>query len=254
MDITNKNYGFTLIELSIVLVIISLIVGGVVGGKSLIKSAQRQQIVANIYKYASAINAYQLQYAFFPGDHRDAQDYFGATACPDYAGTNTCNGTGDGFTKRYTGTGEADTYESARVWQHLSLAELIEGQYPGDGGGNFGVDDNGAPSIGGLQPQAGYEFKYFENNRIYRRQGHYLVVSGNANYSYGGAALPVLDAIAIDKKADDGKPTYGKWVAVDYDNDADCITGGSDYSDPDGIVWVYTGEGLVCNIGYHYSR
>jgi prepilin-type N-terminal cleavage/methylation domain-containing protein len=38
--------GFTLVELSIVLVIIGLIIGGVVGGISLVKRSQLQAVIA----------------------------------------------------------------------------------------------------------------------------------------------------------------------------------------------------------------
>jgi len=44
----NKNNGFTLIELSIVLIIISLIVGGIINGKALIKSSEVQSAITEI--------------------------------------------------------------------------------------------------------------------------------------------------------------------------------------------------------------
>ena len=48
MIVFNKNNGFTLIELSIVLIIISLIVGGIINGKALIKSSEVQSAITEI--------------------------------------------------------------------------------------------------------------------------------------------------------------------------------------------------------------
>jgi prepilin-type N-terminal cleavage/methylation domain-containing protein len=45
-----RNQGFTLIELSIVLVVVGLIVGGVLVGQNLIKAAQTRAQLAQIEK------------------------------------------------------------------------------------------------------------------------------------------------------------------------------------------------------------
>ena len=50
--------GFTLIELSIVLVIIGLVVGGVVTGRTLIQSAQLQRQITQIKEYETAFVAF----------------------------------------------------------------------------------------------------------------------------------------------------------------------------------------------------
>jgi len=69
------NSAFTLIELSIVLIIISLIVGGIIGGKSLIHSAEIQSISRDINKNLAAINSFNLQYDALPGDFNEATSY-----------------------------------------------------------------------------------------------------------------------------------------------------------------------------------
>src|SRR3954463_15618522 len=60
--------GFTLIELSIVLVIIGLIVGGILVGQDLIKAAEIRATVGQIEKYNSAVNTFRTKYNGIPGD------------------------------------------------------------------------------------------------------------------------------------------------------------------------------------------
>ncbi len=45
---SNLKMGFTLIELSIVIVIIGLIVAGIIGGQSLVRQAKVRPIITNI--------------------------------------------------------------------------------------------------------------------------------------------------------------------------------------------------------------
>jgi prepilin-type N-terminal cleavage/methylation domain-containing protein len=53
--------GFTLIELSIVLVIIGLIIGGVLVGQDLIHAAQTRAAVSQLERYNSAVNILVIQ-------------------------------------------------------------------------------------------------------------------------------------------------------------------------------------------------
>jgi prepilin-type N-terminal cleavage/methylation domain-containing protein len=63
-----QNQGFTLIELSIVLVIIGLIVGGVLVGQNLIAAAAVRAQISQIEKYQTAANAFRGKYGYLPGD------------------------------------------------------------------------------------------------------------------------------------------------------------------------------------------
>jgi prepilin-type N-terminal cleavage/methylation domain-containing protein len=132
-----KHRGFTLVELSIVLVIIGLIVGGVVGGQSLIKSAQINSTISDIGKYKTAITTFELQYDAKPGDMVDAQSYW--PSCVDNSAfpKNTCNGDGNNRVQIHDGTDWI--HEEWRAWQHLGLAKILPRDYSGirDPVGNY---------------------------------------------------------------------------------------------------------------------
>ncbi len=90
MPLTNvKNQrGFTLIEMSIVLVIIGLIVGGILKGQELIESA-RQKNMASLYdQIKAAQNTFLDRYRALPGDYNRSATQINATVV---------NGDGNGF-------------------------------------------------------------------------------------------------------------------------------------------------------------
>ena len=84
---STRRKGFTLIELSIVLMILFLIVGGIVGGKNLIESMRTYLLIKEVKSYLDAIKKFEVTYGALPGDMRTATDYW----------PSSTNGDGDGF-------------------------------------------------------------------------------------------------------------------------------------------------------------
>src|ERR1700691_433072 len=98
--------GFTLIELSIVLVIIGLIVGGVLVGQDLIRAAEVRAQISQIEKYNTAVNTFRDKYNALPGDlPPTVPTQFGFAARAGTAGRGDGNGIIEG--------GEAGTWEPA---------------------------------------------------------------------------------------------------------------------------------------------
>ena len=142
-----KSQGFTLIELSIVLVIIGLLVGGVLKGQALIDNAKVKNMANDFRAIQTQIYAYQDKFKALPGDDRAAVDHLGAGAV---------NGNGDGVIE---GAYNAASGETFQLWKHLRMAQLATGPLDtaataylptNADGGRIGVQSGRLPSIATL--------------------------------------------------------------------------------------------------------
>ena len=113
--------GFTLTEMSIVIIIVAFIVGAFTYGKSYMNKSRLLSVIRDINNYKTAIEAFKFKYSEIPGDFSVATSYW--SGCSNN-GTNTCNGNGNGIIT-------TDGNENGRAWQHLSLSKLIDETYPG---------------------------------------------------------------------------------------------------------------------------
>ena len=95
--------AFTLVEISIVLVIIGLLVGGILAGRTLIQQAEIRAAVSQLQKFESAYRTFEVKYGCIMGDCPNATDFFGmnyvvwGAGCPPSGGAGNGNGNGDGF-------------------------------------------------------------------------------------------------------------------------------------------------------------
>ena len=220
--------GFTLLELSIVLVIIGLLIGGIFVGQSLIHTAQLNAVVTEFNRYQTATQNFKQQYQALPGDMNNAVSFWGSAGgtgadatCATTASTTaaTCNGNGDGNVYLQGGI----WLESFRFWQHLANAKMIEGSYTGAttaaGVANNGVPGTNIPasrypslswSLGPSTAITPTEGAFFAADY---GTGHLFFV-GQANGVYSTAGIiPSKDVWAIDKKYDDGKPGMGNIIS-----------------------------------------
>jgi prepilin-type N-terminal cleavage/methylation domain-containing protein len=118
----NKQSGFTLVEIAIVLVIIGLLLGGVLKGQELINSAKVKNFAGDIRNISTFIYAYQDRFRALPGDDPRANTNFtGGTLATTPAGSignARINGNWDSTTI---------TDETVLFWQHVRLAGLASG-------------------------------------------------------------------------------------------------------------------------------
>src|SRR5689334_1859021 len=87
--------GFTLIELSIVLVIISLLLGGLLVGRDLIRHAELRAQINQVAMYNAAVYTFRSRFNGIPGDLPRPNRY-GLPAVTCSLGWEMC-GNGDGL-------------------------------------------------------------------------------------------------------------------------------------------------------------
>ncbi len=212
----SQRHGFSLIELSIVLVIIALLVGGVITGQSLIHAAGLHTVSNDINKNTVALNSFRDKYMALPGDMPNATAFWGTDAggCGAWHAvtgptTATCNGNYD----RMIATSAFSLDERFLAWQHLANAEMIEGKFTGKSADS----GNNTPARGRNVPQNKVRDSYWvifwggpiDSADANFYEGDYRNMSWLLRGTGGGALSP-QDMLSIDIKSDDGKPALGK--------------------------------------------
>ena len=196
--------GFTLIELSIVLVIIGLLVGGILVGRDLIKAAEVRGTVSQMEKYTTAVNTFRSKYNGIPGDILNASN-FGFDAS-----RGASMGDGDGVIESVQGSAGSFAGETSCFWDDLTAAALI-----GDGlNSSTACGTSTATNLAISLPQT----------KLGR--GNYIIVGNTGGINYWaitgitalgatagwiapGDLLTNEEAFQIDSKIDDGGPTAG---------------------------------------------
>ena len=123
---SNSIKGCTLVELSIVIVIIGFIVAGISAGSSLIKQAQIRSVITDFQNYQVSYNNFLGRYNAPPGDFASAASYWpaGTTGCATTG--NVCNGNGDGIISLTSnGTNSTGLNESRLAWRQLAMAGML---------------------------------------------------------------------------------------------------------------------------------
>lgn len=235
LNLRTKCSGFSLVELSVVLVLIALVIGGTMAGLSLKHNAELKSIPTEVERLKELIATFNQRYDSLPGDLYNATTLWGAAdadhnTCIATASTGkpTCNGDGNGWVTT-PGTGST-YYEAHRFWQHLSNAGLISSSYTGQrlaagedvtclpehhcGMATFRnglfyaatVNDDTGYFNASTYPPALELFDGDKGNSIlfFRR-----MVSGATGAHVGSPVLTIEEAYNIDLKFDDGKPSTG---------------------------------------------
>lgn len=217
--------GFSLVELSIVLVILGLLTGGILAGQSLIRAAELRSISTDINRYTAATQSFRDKYFALPGDMTNATKFWGtdSAGCPNGGGaTGTCDGNGNGQIGG-DGASIAQICETQEYWRQLNRAGLIEGNYTP----NTAVSCNASLTPGRELPRLRIasgavtmtnlgtivSSGSWPGNVFFPGQyGNSFIIglsNSSVNHLTMGALISPEEAWNIDTKMDDGKPAIG---------------------------------------------
>lgn len=226
-----RRSGFSLLEMAIVIVVIGLIIGAVTATTSFLNSAKMNNMMTESKYY---INAFQQFSSLVVTRHSIPGDFnYASSVWP-----TAVNGDGNGLVRAGA---TANNSELFGVFQHLSLAGLIKGQYTGatTGGVGTAIAVAGKNIPGSVMDGVGYLFDHpnaldgnVSGDSLYF-DGKYAHVLRVAKVTAGGlpstAFLTPSDAMKIDDKYDDGAPGKG-WIRTPNATASSCATSATVYN------------------------
>jgi prepilin-type N-terminal cleavage/methylation domain-containing protein len=214
----NKQAGFTLIEIAIVLVIIGLLLGGVLKGQELIQGARVRNLISMQDGVKAAFFGFQDRFRAYPGDYANATSNINGMSAGE-------NGDGDGQIET---AGAVTAREDILAWEHLSRAGFITGSY----------DYNATPSTAtnpsnpyGAIMQLVYDNVYADAGAPLSR--HNLKTGNN---------IPSDILAEMDRKVDDGDALRGSIRFSAYTNGGTAPSAASCYAAAAPNLWTAVGS------------
>lgn len=201
--------GFTLLEVTAVLIIIALLIGGVLVGRDLIRASRVRTQIGQLEGFTQALMAFRDKYGSIPGDlHADDAAAMGFTTRSGAAGHGDGNGLLEGCEAFDPfGANIPLGCEVLLFWSDLADSRLITGAFPS-------AEDDYL-SIATYEESLGYfpraaladrgtvvPVRCVQGGLYYRL----MRVSSLINFS---PAIYAADAHNMDSKIDDGKPGSG---------------------------------------------
>jgi hypothetical protein len=215
--------------MSIVLIIIGLIVGVVLVGNDLIKSAQIRSQISQIEEFQTAVNTFKLKYNAIPGDiSLSKAAFFGLSSAYSCDGGDSgarSNGMIDGCFNKTAIDGESNLF-----WRQLGDARLVNGNFQHLK--VFNPDWTYAPSVVGemvarylpkakIGGNSSYIYVWgYGPSYLYPNKKNYFALTKMASLLFGtgspaaAASITPMQSYVIDSKIDDGLPQSGTIIAA----------------------------------------
>lgn len=198
--------GFSLIELSIGIIIIGILVAGVMGGAKIITASQINKYVTTMMTTSGAAQNFGVQFNGVAGDMQDATTAIDSTTCLDATKINgvasvaTCNGNGNGLID--------STTERRLFWAHLTVTGYLKKvAFAGNNAGYAALDTKGTA----MTPTTGNRLSFTPSitTESYLGLGQ-INVADTSTFNF----FSPQDAYKIDGKIDDGKPSTGRLEGI----------------------------------------
>jgi hypothetical protein len=190
-----RAIGFTLVEITIVLIVIGLVLGGVLVGRDLIESAKLRKQISQYEAVILAANTFKNKYGCIAGDCNKASSF----------GLGD-DGDGDGFISQ-----TIIAEEPGQFMQHLVAAQLLNGD---------GLDDNRnlasqyPPARLWMAEHAEAPPRHVANYLSLSCYENSCAPSGLATMGEMGVSVSPYVNWGIDSKIDDGDPFNGRVLAI----------------------------------------
>jgi len=252
-SLKNNKRGFTLIELSIVLIIIGLLIVAVNSGTSLIRNAKLRSVTNEAKQYQVAVNSFFMKFDKYPGDFKQSLGEGNDGSVP-----------GDGDDQIEWRAGSVN--EGLNAWLQL----IDSGVLKEDIRSNMTVSEMKANTDSTIIPikhyppsaenSAGWIFNSVNDNNIIT---NYVQIVKSFSSGFGvdadaptiakgaGAALNAADAFSIDNKNDDGVRNSGdirEVVTLSATANDDCDA--SDDGSVSGIYDLNNPNADVCSLAF----
>jgi len=205
--------GFTLVELSIVLVIVGILIGGILVGQTLIDSSKITAQVAQFQQFDAAVNAFRSKYKYLPGD----APAFGG----DGTGAIMSSPGNDGAS--YV-EGRYFAYEICKFWTSLDAS-----QFPGSAGCVLKIASTSGSTKNVPLAKLGKNGSFIIAQSLTINGYHvpmktvknyYAIIDGSQAKTSPGtnffstttstnSAVRPIDLLALDQKMDDGVANAG---------------------------------------------
>lgn len=223
--------GFTLIELSIVLIIIGLLIGGVLQGQEMINNTRIKTTVSQTDSIQAGVQTFEDKFGNLPGDFGSAA-IIGATAATSVGfndGIITASKTVANSPAAIGADLTAET-EATVVFDHMEKANLLQG-----------VNQAGATDVFFLPTRingGAFDVATFTYNVIGTTttksipDGVGIRIRGGTATS-SAALLPPKDAFSLDTKYDDGNAITGRWQTEAVTTCIKTVTSGTTWESGD---------------------
>jgi len=232
--------GFTLVELSIVILVIGLLAGGVLVGRDMIEAARTRSLITDVEQYRTSLNVFRDKYLAIPGDMKNATQFWGKDngLCAADTGAAVADGTCNGDGNRMI----PDAEEAWHFWKHLNKADLIKSSITTY---DFGSGDD--MIVGVNVPESAFNgagFRVMDLNiksgELYWYDGKYghVLRLGRPNNGVSPTSFNRVSemtptrVVSMENKIDDGKPGTGI-IRTSKPNTASGVTATSCTDDED---------------------
>jgi hypothetical protein len=217
-----------------VLIVIGLLIAGITGGASLIKSSELRSVMSEARGYAVAVNAFYSQYDALPGDYNQA-----------VGSESTYLGDNDGNIEFAADFDTIPGSEGTVAWYALKQIGAIDDSLTYAASNTSQVPGTNIPAS--KIKSAGWIFDYYNSQNVVLLTAATTVTDadGDDANDVATAALVPSDALAVDSKIDDGVSNTGKVRAniINSSPTGTCV-------DTDDNSYVIGGSTKTCVISY----